>query len=85
MQVQQRSGEPHHGQRRQVFMQLATDLGHFRPAVSDALNVRPSLLQLSDQICPVQIAARLADREENRKWFFYFIHGGIYVGQVLRT
>ena len=76
VQVQQHAGEPHHRQRGQIGVELAADLGHFRTAVADGLNLRAALPQLPDQVGPVQIAAGLADREKNR-WRFGWLHGEI--------
>ena len=61
----QRAQEPHHGQGRQIGVQLATGGGHFRSAVTDALNGRLAPLELANQISAVNIAAGLAGREKD--------------------
>ncbi len=73
VQIQQHAGKPHHRQSGQVGMELAADLRHLRAAVADRPNAGTTALQLPNQVGPVQIAARLADREKDR-WRFGFRH-----------
>src|SRR5262245_20011240 len=65
MDVEQDAQEPHDRQHRQIGVQRATGRSHFRTAIADALDTRLQPPQLTDQVCPVHIAARLSCGKEN--------------------
>src|SRR5262245_37004574 len=63
--VHKRVQQPHHGQLGEVLVKLTTGRRHPRPTVTYTLAVRATSLQLTNEIRPVQVAARFADREED--------------------
>jgi len=62
--------QPHDGQLGKILVQPATSVSHLPTAITNALDVRPATTQLPDQIGTVQVATRLADREEK-------LHGNV--------
>ncbi len=48
MKVEQHAQEPHHGQRGEIFVELAAGGTHDGPAVADSLKIWPPSFQLSN-------------------------------------
>lgn len=70
MQVEQHAQKPHHGQHREVGVQLATGGGHAGAAIADRFQLGTAGAQGANQVRGVQVATRLADGKED-------LHGSV--------
>ena len=65
--IQQHPQEPHDGQCREVFVQLAARLVHLGTAIADELRCGMSAAKFAHQVGGMQVATRFANREKDRE------------------
>jgi hypothetical protein len=65
MDVQDHTEEKHDGELREIFVQGAAGRRHPRSAIADGLQVGISRAEFANEVCPMHIAARLANGEKD--------------------